>query len=214
MAEAAPLSAGIENPTHSSGRDSPTLVSLAGGNPPPVLAGVSPLGSIRNFRRTSTLGNHAEIVTITGATIADPAGAKSRQPTLRDPAWALSLTGISSMFWGYFGAFFLYWFGYIFVLLGLFELWMALAGKSGEPLPTAVGIAIMGPLYGIYWDYSLCLGGGWTGLLGLAMLVADPILLLGYLNADSLRQRLKCVGWTAALVLVKAVIYALVSRQS
>ncbi len=180
-------------------------VSTAGGALP------SPIGSLNQYKPAERFC--ANETSITGATVDDPTGSKSRVQVVRDPDWASPLRGFSLAAEGYVFSVFTYWFGYG-VLLAVVSSVLSLIFRDTVGLDThAIAAAVVfGPLYGGLLDFELAFSASWGAPFGIAMLVVEPFLFFLFFFSSEWRERFKYLALMAVFVIVKTVIYTLVIK--
>lgn len=217
MAEPLPVPLEPPNPLHGARSESPQ----ANPEPPQVItpvpipdSGPSPIGSLRQYSHGESLPSDWNKTSLTGATMDDPTGSKTRQPVLSDPEWASPLAGFKALITGRIFSFVLYWIGYGFsLMLVMAILWLVGGAQAGSPLGASAAVLFVGPVIGLLLDLEIFISGSWMAVAGLILLLAEPILFYFYLFSDDSRERLRYFGAAVALVCVKTVIYALVSSS-
>ena len=185
----------------------------AGEAPPVAPAGesrISPLGPLSQYKPGERY--YPNKISVTGATMDDPSGSKTRVQILRDPDWASPLRGFSLAAEGYAFSAFTYWFAYgITLSLASLVLSRIFPGASGLSGP-AIGAAVMfGPLFGFFLNIGLIVSGTWGAVFGAAMIMAEPVLIFCFFFASDWRERFRYASLTVALVILKALIYTLVN---
>jgi len=180
---------------------------------PPRNAESSPLGAAGQYHRAPRLPSLHNQASLTGATPNDPGREFSAQPLVDDPDWASPLRGFRLVLQGYFESWLLYWVGYGFFLLLGVGVAQSVIHHATLLTPDQIGKAFFaGPLYGYVLDFAVINSNSPLALLGLLMLVLEPLCTLLLIFTQEPRERLKYGSLVFGLVLVKAVVYVWVSR--